>query len=305
MSRVDDALRALEGVPRDDRTPVVTGAPRPAERFKLSQYSREGPPAPDHAFRPKSRDLESPAPLALGRRTPLARKDIHPEGRLVTGATTHHASLEQYRRLAATLHDVQIERGLKTVMVTSSVPREGKTLTAVNLALTLSESYGRRVLLIDADLRWPSVHEVLGIPNEIGLCEALRDGRRDLSLAQVWPRLSVLPSGQLGSRPLAGLTSERMGTLLEECASQFDWVLLDTPPVGLLPDGQLLARLTKAVVFVIAARSTPASVVERALAELAPECLVGAVLNRVEERLIPDISYYSTDGDSATSATSQ
>ena len=116
---------------------------------------------------------------------------------------------------------------------------------------------------------------------------------------------SVLPSGRPGSRPLAGLTSERMGTLLEECASQFDWVLLDTPPVGLLPDGQLLARLTKAVVFVIAARSTPASVVERALAELAPECLLGAVLNRVEDRLIPDISYYSTDRDSATSATSQ
>ena len=301
MSRVDQALKALEGASCDDRTPAVPRALRGAERFKLSHYSREAPPVEDHAFQPRSSDFESPAPSAPGRRTPLAHKDIHPEGRLVTGATTHHVSLEQYRRLAAALHEVQAERGLKTVMVTSSVPREGKTLTVVNLALTLSESFGRRVLLIDADLRWPSVHAVLGIPNEIGLCEALRDGRRDLPLVQVWPRLSVLPSGQIGSKPLAGLTSERMGTLLEECASQFDWVLLDTPPVGLLPDGHLLARLTTAVLFVIAARSTPTSVVERALGEFAPDCLIGTVLNGVEERLIPDISYYRTAADSAAS----
>jgi capsular exopolysaccharide synthesis family protein len=200
--------------------------------------------------------------------------------------------VEQYRRLAAALHDLQVERGLKTVMITSAVPREGKTLTVVNLAVTLSESYARRVLLIDADLRWPGVHQALGVPNDRGLTEVLQSDLDDLPLVERSPRMSVLTAGHPGPNPLAGLTSDRMKALLDQCESRFDWVLLDTPPVGLLPDAQLLARLTRAVVFVIGAGSTPAPVVERAVAELGPECIIGTVLNQVEERAIPEVGYY-------------
>ena len=81
-------------------------------------------------------------------------------------------SVEQYRRLAGAVHGLQVDRGLKTLMVTSAVPNEGKTLTVTNLALTLSESYKRRVLLIDADLRRPSVHDLFRIPNTTGLAES-------------------------------------------------------------------------------------------------------------------------------------
>ena len=220
------------------------------------------------------------------------RPNPHGEYKLL-GSDTTPLALEQYRRLAAPLHDVQVEQGLKTVMITSSVPREGKTLTAINLALTLSESYARHVLLIDADLRRPSVHEALGVRNETGLSEALRDERHQLTFVEWSPRLSVLPAGQPGANPLAGLTSGRMRALLDECEARFDWVLLDTPPVGLLPDAQLLARLIRAVVFVIGAVSTPSLAVERAVAEIGHECILGAVLNRVEERTIPEIWYYN------------
>ena len=72
------------------------------------------------------------------------------------------------------LHEAQVQKQLKTVMITSALPHEGKTLTVVNLALTLSESYARRVLVIDADLRWPSLHTILDIPNDRGLSEALQ-----------------------------------------------------------------------------------------------------------------------------------
>jgi Mrp family chromosome partitioning ATPase len=92
-----------------------------------------------------------------------------------------------------------------------------------------------------------------------------------------------------------------MGALIEECAAEFDWVLLDTPPIGLLPDAQVLARLTRAVVFVIAAGSTPAATVERAVAELGPDCIIGTVLNRVEERRIPQSEYYSQYGSRTAS----
>src|SRR5207247_4582823 len=189
------------------------------------------------------------------------------QARLVTGALST-VSLEQYRRLAAVLHEDQVQRQLKTVMITSALPQEGKTLTLVNLALTLSESYARRVLVIDADLRWPGLHTVLDIPNDRGLSEALRDGRHELPFVEVSSRLSVLTAGKPGPTPLAGLTSSRMGEVIEECAARFDWVLIDTSPVGVLPDAQVLARLVGAVILVIGAGSTPAAAVERAVAEL-------------------------------------
>jgi Mrp family chromosome partitioning ATPase len=101
-----------------------------------------------------------PAHEARAFRTPLQTEkppsiilpDLERQAKLVVGASHDSVSTEQYRRLAAALHDAQVAKGLKTVMVTSAVPREGKTLTIVNLALTLSESYGRRVLLIDCRL---------------------------------------------------------------------------------------------------------------------------------------------------------
>jgi capsular exopolysaccharide synthesis family protein len=210
----------------------------------------------------------------------------------VTGHGATLVSVEQYRRLAAALHDVQVERGVKTVMVTSALPGEGKTLTVANLALTLSDSYARRVLLIDADLRRPSLHQVFGASNDPGLSDVLTRDMPDLPLVAVSPLLTLLPSGQPGDHPLARLTSERMGALLDACARQFDWVLLDTPPVGLLPDAQLLARLTRSVIFVIGAGSTPPALVERAVAELGPDCVIGTVMNRVEERTVPEADYY-------------
>jgi capsular exopolysaccharide synthesis family protein len=178
-------------------------------------------------------------------------------------------------------------------MITSAVPHEGKTLTVVNLALTLSESYARRVLVIDADLRWPCVHTVLGIQNERGLSETLRDGRHEIPFTEVSSHLSALTAGHPGPTPLAGLTSERMGEVIQECAARFDWVLIDTSPVGVLPDAHVLARLAGGVLFVIAAGSTPATAVERAIGELGPDSIIGTVLNRVDERRIPEAGYYS------------
>jgi protein-tyrosine kinase len=294
MSHIDEALRMWERASSVE--PSDAEATRSARRTTLSQYPREG------ALPLEAADTSGPnPPLAVERGAPptqgtLARSPEREapadlEARLVTGASSA-VSHEQYRRLAAALHDAQVEQGLKTVMVASALPEEGKTLTAVNLALTLSESYERRVLIIDADLRWPSVHTLLGLANERGLSEALLRDPFELSLREVSSRLSVMTAGQPGPAPLAALTSERMRTLLDQCGARFDWVLLDTSPVGLLPDAQVLARLTGAVIFVIGAGSTPAAAVERAVADLGPDCIIGTVLNRVDERRIPEAGLY-------------
>jgi capsular exopolysaccharide synthesis family protein len=206
------------------------------------------------------------------------------ENRLVIGRDIPQLTVEQYRRLAAVLHHAQAEHGMKTLMVTSAVPQEGKTLTVTNLALTLSDSYRQRVLLIDADLRRPSVHDVFGITNGAGLADAVADDKgRALPVVEVSPQLSILTAGRRLSNPLALLTSERMNAVIGNAAAGFDWVLVDTPPVGLMPDAQLVARLTEGVLFVIGAGVTPYQLVQHAVNELGAERIIGTVLNRVEK----------------------
>ena len=302
MSRIDEALkRAAQSPPSPQKTLAGRGtsrlvdAPlRLADEPTLNEYPLESRASSDRNDR-ADRVVATPDQATAARNDDghqLARLIADSNEKLVVGAGRNPVSLEQYRRLAATLHDAQVEKGLKTIVVTSAVPKEGKTLTAINLALTFSESYGRRVLLIDADLRRPSVHEVLGIPNKKGLSEVLRSDRLELPIVQVSPLLSVLPSGRPEQNPLAGLSSERMRTLLDETSSHYDWIILDTPPIALLSDAQLLARLTQAAVFVIRARSTPFAVVDRAIAGLGREFIIGTVLNGVEENAIPDTGYY-------------
>jgi capsular exopolysaccharide synthesis family protein len=205
-------------------------------------------------------------------------------GKVVTGRGIEPASVEQYRRLAATLHHSQVERGTRRVMVASAVAGEGKTLTALNLALTLSESYHRRVLLIDADLRNPRMHEMLNIANVTGLNEALANPRQTkATLLAVSPRLSVLPAGRPNPDPMGPLTSRRMSQLLAKAAANFDWVVVDTPPVVLLPDTNLLAAMVDVAVLVIQAGRTSYELIERAVSALGRDRILGVVLNGVED----------------------
>jgi protein-tyrosine kinase len=291
MSRIDEALKRASVDDADSRELTREPGARRPDESSLERYPREGRSASE---RPSRSELSAARPIAAPRTggRGLAPTDAALEGKLIVSSETSPVAVEQYRRLAATLHGLHVERGLKMLMVTSSVPEEGKTLTVANLALTLSESYKRRVLLIDADLRRPSIHSVLGLPNVSGLSEVLRSQGAQLSLLEVSPYLSILPAGQPDANPMAKLTSERMKALLEEAGERFDWVLLDAPPVGLMPDANLLARLTEAVIFVIAAGRTPHALVDRALADLGRDHIVGTVLNRVEVRMLPTSDYY-------------
>jgi capsular exopolysaccharide synthesis family protein len=305
MSRIHEVLEILE---RDrpaaaaPRSPDSAPPARP--RATLDHYPRERRVANVLERQDHGRDQKVVAPSlpeSVSGDGHGKSNGARARGRLI-GHDSPAAELEQYRRLAAALHDAQMARGIKTVMVTSALPREGKTLTALNLAITLSESYGRQVLLIDADLRWPSIHHVLGLPKTRGLSEALRSESLELPFVPMSPHWSVLLAGVPGPMPLAGLTSERMGVLLDEFENRFDWVLLDTPPVGFLPDARLLARLIQSVVLVIGAGATPAAIVERAVAELGPDSILGTVLNRVREDDMPAAGYYYKASEAAASA---
>lgn len=211
------------------------------------------------------------------------RTDPELIGKLVGTENFAAGALEQYRKLAATLHRVQSEHGLQVVMSASSLPGEGKSLTVVNLALTLSESYHRRVMLIDADLRRPTVQRIFGLPTITGLDDGLKaEHDRPMPLTQVADRLFVLPAGRPDPDPLSGLTSERMRRLVQQAKSAFDWVLIDTPPVTLLPDANLLAACVDGVLLVVRAGKAPFHLVKRTVETLGHDRILGVVMNAVD-----------------------
>ena len=214
--------------------------------------------------------------------------------KLVANPQLQPVAVEQYRRLAAILHHAQKERGISRILVASALAEEGKTLTATNLALTLSESYRKRVLLIDADLRRPGVNIAFGIAKQAGLSEALAaEVPQKLSIIQLSPTLAVLPAGHPNQDPMHGLTSLRMSQILDEATEMFDWVIIDSPPVGILPDAKLLARMVDNVVFVVAASKTPYGAIQRAVDALGRDRVLGVVLNRVDPKTAtPGASQY-------------
>jgi capsular exopolysaccharide synthesis family protein len=301
MSRVDEALRRARelavapslGDTQRHEAPIGRRDAHGMDLYPTEEASAVNPPTPTpEPLRPMSVPRPAEAPAAAGavsRRTGRAY-----EGKLVRGQGMSPAPVEQYQRLAAALHHLQCEQGLNRVMVSSAVPQEGKTLTIVNLALTLSSSYKRRVLLIDADLRRPSIHDVFAIANDGGLYEAIHgEAAGQPRYMQVSPQLWVLPAGSPAGSPMASLTSDRMSRFLDDMAKQFDWILLDAPPVALMADAGMLVRLTRAVVLVIAAGATPYTVVEKVVGELGREHIVGVVLNRVDDEAAEWSPYYA------------
>jgi capsular exopolysaccharide synthesis family protein len=193
-------------------------------------------------------------------------------------------SREQYRRLAAAFHQAQRTSGAKVAMVASAVQGEGKSLTAANLALTMSESYRKNVLLIDADLRRPTQHSIFQIPGAPGLSDGLVSiDEPRLPLHRLSARLTILPAGRPTSDPIGAITSERMRRLIDEAREVFDWIIIDTPPVGLLTDAALMSSMADGVVLVVKAESTPHDLVARAVDALGRERMLGVVLNRATE----------------------
>ena len=284
MTRLSDALKRAQE--RAGVTPIVSvdpSPPPPTWQFS-SVETIHVPEEPAERTKPVIAPPERIKPLKFG------AADRH---KLVLDAGVDHALIEQYRQLAAAMHHAQKASGLCSVMITSAMPAEGKTLTSTNLALTLSESYQRRVLLIDADLRRPRLREVFALPSTEGLTDSLaapRDGR--LPVHQVTPTLWVLTSGRAVPDPMSLLVSPAMRQLLDDAKESFDWVVVDTPPIAILPDANLLAAMIDTTLLVVSAQSTPYPMVQRAAEAVGQARILGVVLNRAEMNGLPSSDGY-------------
>ena len=281
MSRIDDALR---------RTAVRDGAQGAApakstvfvSAWGAAEETAHAEPVTARSFIPDAEPMEVSALPAWSHV-------------LVDSPRAPGHMNEQFRRLAGQLHQAQTERHMKLVMVTSAAAGDGKSLTAVNLALALSGSYQRRVLLMDADLRHPSIAEIYGLSDRPGLSDALQArSEQKLPVIQLREGLTLLPAGRPNPDPMAGLSSERMQRILRDASEHFDWIIVDGPPVGVVADATILAPAMDAVLFVVRAGVTSFRHVERALEAVGKSRIFGVVLNAVDADNLSDYgSYYS------------
>ena len=216
--------------------------------------------------------------------TAHAQTDLDP--RLVSFLKPDSFEADQYRMLRYAVERACPAEGSRVIAITSAVPGDGKTLTAVNLAGAIAKAGQARVLLIDADLRRPAIAQILGRSSERrgwGLIDAILDQR--LSLEQIaWPlepfNLSIVTSRRPQADTYEILASGRLGDLIREARQRFDYVILDTPPVLPAPDSRLLAGWIDGYVIVVAADKTPRRLLEETLALLGPAKVLGLVFNR-------------------------
>jgi capsular exopolysaccharide synthesis family protein len=187
---------------------------------------------------------------------------------LVLLTDPHSPAAEAYRSLAANLQFAYGDRQMQTIGVTSAAGGEGKSTTVANLALALAQS-GRRVIVIDADLRRPGQHTLFGVQREQGLADVLLGDHTALPLqATRASGLQILASGPPPANPLEALASRRFDQVLALARAQADFVLVDTPPAGALADTAVLAPRLDGVLMVVSAGRTKRDLARRAREQL-------------------------------------
>jgi capsular exopolysaccharide synthesis family protein len=227
--------------------------------------------------------------------------NVEPRFSVFANEAHNRAGAEKFRTLRSRLYQIAAAQPLRRLLLTSSIPEEGKTFVATNLAQSIIRQSDRRVLLIDADLRASRMHIALGAPNEPGLADYLRGELEETAVIQVGNHgnLCFLPGGRQVSNPSELLQSERMKALLDRLTPMFDWIILDSPPAIAVHDASVLADMCDGVLFVVRAGTTDFELARKAAAEFQDKNLLGVILNRVEKSDTYGDYYYGYGKDSA------
>ena len=217
-----------------------------------------------------------------------------PKVMLFFGQDEHASGMEEFRTLRSRLYKVREKATLSKLLVTSALPKEGKSFTAANLAQVIVRQHGRRAVLLDADLRNPQLHDLLGAESGPGLSEYLRGEADEFSIIQRGPmeNLFLIPAGQSSSNPVELLSNGRLKTLLNRLDPLFDWVIIDSAPAVPVSDAAIVAKECDGVLLVVRSNSTPVDAARRARNEFAGQNIVGVVLNGITPDLSPYMQYY-------------
>ncbi|HWG58159.1 MAG TPA: CpsD/CapB family tyrosine-protein kinase [Candidatus Acidoferrales bacterium] len=211
---------------------------------------------------------------------------------------------EQFRTLRSRLYQLRASQPLRTLLVTSSIPAEGKTFVTVNLAQAIVRQPDRRALIIDADLRCSRLHVPLGAPVAPGLSDYLRGEADEMAVIQHGDQgnLCLIAGGNEVTNPSELLLNGRLKMLLDRVSPVFDWVILDSPPCLPVADASLLADLCDGVLFVVKGGSTPAEIAQKSSQNLQGRNVIGVVLNSVEESRTYGAYYYQDYGRTSAPA---
>jgi capsular exopolysaccharide synthesis family protein len=209
---------------------------------------------------------------------------VPPQSRLVCITDKESLAAEKFRYLSVRLRQLQQNRPLKKLLITSSIPEEGKSMVAANLACALAQRTRHRTLLMDGDLRRPSVAKLFGLGKIPGITEWLKGDLGPMTSiyhlkeAGLW----VLPAGDSSRNPLELMQSGRLSGLMEQLTSWFDWIVIDSPPVLPLADTSIWMRLADGVLLVTRQGATEKKQLKRALEAIEQNKLLGALLNSSE-----------------------
>ena len=284
MSRIHEALKKA----------AQERAIQPASLNEASLLDLTAPPQPTPPVReaeePATRSVVAPESVGFLRFEDLVKKCAKPKWNIDARMSVFEESdgnnqvgAERFRTLRSRFYQIAGTRPLRRVAVTSSVPAEGKTFVAANLALSFVRQPDRRVLLIDGDLRASRLHQVLGAPRTPGLSDYLQGQADEYQVVQMGSdaNLCLIPGGREVTNPSELLMNERLRKLLELMTPLFDWIIIDTPPTLPVHDASMIADMCDGVLFVVRAGLTDHQVAAKATAEFQERNLLGVVLNRV------------------------
>jgi protein-tyrosine kinase len=288
MSRIHEALKkAQEERAAQQNTHATsvpdspqTAAPLPSAPTAVMEMPALPSSIPvDHPTGPLSFDM-------LLARCPQVRWNPDPSALVFINADENSEGKEVFRTLRTRLYQVRAVQPLKRVIITSALPGEGKTFVTSNLAQSLIRQRERRVLLIDADLRVPNLHTPLGASLTPGLSDYLLGELDEFGIMQRGrdENLFLIPAGKTVANPNELLANGRLERLLERLSTAFDWILMDSPPTIPVSDTSILAKMCDGLLMVVRAGSTPFDLAQKACQEFSERTLLGAVLNRADNR---------------------
>jgi protein-tyrosine kinase len=201
---------------------------------------------------------------------------------------------EEFRTLRSRLYQIREKMPLKRLMVTSALPKEGKSFVAANLAQVMVRQHGRRVLVIDADLRNPGMHRHLGAPQSPGLSDYLLSECDEFAAMQRGPmeNLFFMPGGRAVTNAPELLSNGRLKLFLQRVEPLFDWIILDSSPVIPVSDATLVAGSCDGILMVVRSNVTPSDLARRAREEFPDKLLLGVVLNGTSTAGLARSKYY-------------
>jgi capsular exopolysaccharide synthesis family protein len=219
---------------------------------------------------------------------------ITPQSRLVSLTDERSPASEAFRLLGVRLRHLRRDRALKKVLITSTIPQEGKSMVAANLACTLALKTQQKILVLEGDLRRPSLSQMFGIGKNPGLCEWLESSRSLTTCIYHLesPGLWILPAGSAPSNALELLQSGKLSQLMDQLTAWFDWIIIDSPPVLPLADTSVWMRLADGILLTTRQGITEKRQLQRGLEAIESKKLIGALVNSSKNAAASDY-YYS------------